>query len=34
MPYLRTVVAVLTVGVVLVGAQSPTAGQAGVGDLK
>ncbi len=34
MPYLRTVVAVLTVGVVLVGAQSPTAAQANDGELK
>ena len=34
MPYLRTVVALLTMGVVLVGPQSPTAAQANDGELK
>ena len=34
MPYLRPVVALLTVGVLLVGAQSPTASQANDGELK
>ena len=34
MRYLRTVVALLTVGVLLVGAQSPTASQANDGELK
>ena len=34
MPYLRTAVALLTVGVLLVGAQSPTASQANDGELK
>ena len=34
MPYLRTAVALLTVGVLLVGAQSPMASQANDGELK
>ena len=34
MPHLRRVVALLTVGVLLVGAQSPTASQANDGELK